>query len=38
MKYALLICDDEKVSPSNEEIEADPVHRPWADDLERTAP
>ncbi|MER7543667.1 YciI family protein [Spirillospora sp. NPDC127506] len=35
MKYALLICDDEKVSPSNEEIEADPVHRAWADDLER---
>lgn len=35
MRYALLICDDETVSPSNEEIEADPVHRAWVADLER---
>jgi hypothetical protein len=35
MKYALLICDDESVSPSNEELDADPVHRAWLDDLER---
>jgi formate dehydrogenase len=35
MKYVLLICDDETVSPSNEELEADPVHQAWAADLER---
>ena len=35
MRYALLICDDEEVSPSNEEIEADPGHRAWVADLER---
>ncbi|MFB4305936.1 YciI family protein [Actinomadura sp. GTD37] len=35
MKYALLICDDESVSPSNEELAADPGHRAWSDDLER---
>lgn len=35
MRYALLICDDESVSPSTEELEADPVHRAWAADLER---
>ncbi|CNF08808.1 DGPFAETKE family protein [Mycobacterium tuberculosis] len=35
MKYALLICDDEADAPSNEEIEADPVHRAWVADLDR---
>jgi hypothetical protein len=35
VKYALLICDDEAVSPANEELEADPVHRAWRADLER---
>jgi len=33
MKYVLLICDDESTSPSNEEIEADPVHQRWLADL-----
>lgn len=35
MKYALLICDDESFSPSNEEISADPVHQAWWEDLQR---
>lgn len=35
MKYALLICDDESQSPSNAEIEADPVHKKWIADLDR---
>ncbi|WP_433464527.1 YciI family protein [Spirillospora sp. CA-128828] len=35
MRYALLICDDESVSPSNEELAADPVHQAWVEDLER---
>lgn len=35
MKYVLLICDDETVSPSNEELAADPVHQVWTADLER---
>ncbi|WUI00574.1 YciI family protein [Spirillospora sp. NBC_00431] len=35
MKYVLLICDDETVSPSNEELADDPVHQAWAADLER---
>jgi hypothetical protein len=35
MKYVLLICDDETVSPSNEELEADPVHQAWYADLQR---
>ncbi|PZF79263.1 YciI family protein [Jiangella anatolica] len=35
MKYALLICDDEKISPSMEEMDADPVHRAWQADLDR---
>ncbi|MGW5412067.1 YciI family protein [Actinomadura geliboluensis] len=35
MRYALLICDDEKVSPSNAKIAADPGHRAWLADLER---
>jgi hypothetical protein len=35
MKYVLLICDDETASPTNEELEVDPVHQAWAADLER---
>jgi hypothetical protein len=35
VKYALLICDDEAVSPANDELEADPVHQAWRADLER---
>jgi hypothetical protein len=35
VRYALLICDDETASPSNEELAADPVHQAWVDDLER---
>jgi hypothetical protein len=35
MKYVLLICDDETVSPTNEALAADPVHQAWAADLER---
>jgi len=35
VKYALLICDDEQVSPSNEELAADPVHQAWQADLDR---
>jgi hypothetical protein len=35
MKYVLLICDDEAVSPSNEELGADPVHQAWVADLDR---
>ncbi|WP_129668777.1 YciI family protein [Phytoactinopolyspora endophytica] len=35
MKYALLICDDESASPSNEDLAADPVHQAWEADLER---
>ncbi|TDC96138.1 YciI family protein [Actinomadura sp. 7K507] len=35
MKYVLLICDDEVVSPSNEELADDPVHQAWQADLER---
>ncbi|HZZ49894.1 MAG TPA: YciI family protein [Pseudonocardia sp.] len=35
MRYALLICDDEVDAPSNEALDADPVHRAWLDDLER---
>lgn len=35
MKYALLICDDESRSPSNEELDVDPVHQKWVADLER---
>jgi hypothetical protein len=30
-----LICDDEKVSPSNEELDADPAHQAWRADLDR---
>ncbi|HEY2700936.1 MAG TPA: hypothetical protein VGJ45_36140 [Pseudonocardiaceae bacterium] len=29
MKYVLLICDDETVSPSNEELDAHPVRHAW---------
>ncbi|MFI5718560.1 YciI family protein [Nocardia sp. NPDC051750] len=35
MKYVLLICDDETVSPTNEEIAADPAHQAWTADVER---
>ncbi|RZL82625.1 MAG: transcription initiation protein [Rhodococcus sp. (in: high G+C Gram-positive bacteria)] len=35
MKYVLLICDDESVSPSNEELAVDPVHQAWWEDLQR---
>lgn len=35
MKYALLICDDESISPSMEELAADPVLQAWDEDLER---
>ena len=35
MKYALLICDDESRMPSNEDLDADPVHQAWIADLER---
>jgi hypothetical protein len=35
MKYALLVCDDEVDPPSNEEMDADPVHQAWLADLER---
>jgi hypothetical protein len=35
MKYALLICNDERFSPTNEELAMDPVHRAWLADLER---
>jgi hypothetical protein len=33
MKYVLLICDDETVSPSTEELNADPVMQAWEADL-----
>jgi hypothetical protein len=35
MRYVLLICDDENGSPSNEELDADPVHQAWLADVER---
>ncbi|REE71171.1 hypothetical protein C8E05_0517 [Rhodococcus wratislaviensis] len=35
MKYVLLICDDESVSPTNEELAADPVHQAWWEDVQR---
>lgn len=35
MKYVLLMCDDESGSPSNEDLDADPVHQAWLSDLER---
>jgi hypothetical protein len=35
MKYVLLICDNEVDPPSNAEIEVDPVHVRWSEDLER---
>ena len=35
MKYVLLICDDESRSPSNDELETDPVHQAWRADLQR---
>lgn len=35
MKYVLLICDDESAMPSNEDLDADPVHQAWMADLDR---
>jgi hypothetical protein len=35
MKYVLLICDDESVSPTNEELSDDPVHQAWWEDVQR---
>jgi hypothetical protein len=35
MKYVLLICDDERVSPTNEEIAADPAHHAYAAEIDR---
>jgi hypothetical protein len=35
MKYLLLICDDESISPSQEELAADPAMQAWEADLER---
>ena len=35
MKYVLLICDDESVSPTNEELRDDPVHQAWWEDVQR---
>lgn len=35
MKYVLLICDDEKVSPSPEEIAADPAYQAYAAEVAR---
>ncbi|MFI6073588.1 YciI family protein [Actinoplanes sp. NPDC051343] len=33
MKYMLLICDDESVSPSPQELASDPVMREWEQNL-----
>ncbi len=38
MRYALLICDDESVSPSNDELETDPVHQRFLEELQRRSP
>ena len=35
MKYVFLVCDDEQLSPSMEEIAADPAHRAYAAELDR---
>jgi hypothetical protein len=35
MKYVLLICDDESVSPSMAEIAADPAHQAYSAELDR---
>lgn len=35
MRYVLLICDDERASPTNEEIATDPAHRAYAAEIER---
>jgi hypothetical protein len=35
MKYVLLICDDESVSPTTAEMDADPAHQAWKADLDR---
>ncbi|TQS45189.1 YciI family protein [Cryptosporangium phraense] len=33
MKYVLLICDDESVLPTNEDLATDPQHQAWVDAL-----
>jgi hypothetical protein len=33
MKYMLLICDDERMSPSRAELAADPLMQKWEEDL-----
>ena len=35
MKYVLLICDDETISPGQEELAADPGMQAWESDLAR---
>ncbi|SDY56293.1 Uncharacterized conserved protein [Saccharopolyspora shandongensis] len=35
MKYVLLICDDEKVSPTMEEIAADPAYQAYGVEVDR---
>ena len=35
VKYVLLICDDEKMSPSMEEIAADPAYAAFAAEVDR---
>jgi hypothetical protein len=35
MKYVLLICDDERVSPTNEELATDPAIQAYAAEVER---
>ena len=35
MKYLLLICDDESVQPSAEEIADDPDHQGWFEEMTR---
>jgi hypothetical protein len=35
MKYVLLICDDERVSPTNEELATDPAFHAYAAEVER---
>lgn len=35
MKYVFLICDDEKVSPTMEEIAADPAHQAYGAEVDR---
>jgi hypothetical protein len=35
MRYVLMMCDDETISPSPAELGADPGMRAWEDDLRR---